>query len=118
MGTAVLAFGLAAAASLAMSWVLVSRLEMLGERLGLSGAALGLVAALAADAPEITAAVTALSHRDGAVGAGVALGSNVFNLAAILGLAAVVAGRVALHRRVVALGGVVGLWIAVVGVLA
>lgn len=118
MGTALLAFGLAAAISLATSWVLVARLEMLGERLGLSGAALGLAAALAADAPEITAAITALAHRDGAVGAGVVLGSNVFNLAAILGLAAVVAGRVVLHRRVVALGGAVGVWIAGVCLLA
>ena len=42
--------------SLATSWVLVSRLERVGERLGLSEALLGIVAALAADAPEVTAA--------------------------------------------------------------
>ncbi len=40
--------------------------------------------------------------------------SNVFNLAALLGLAAVVAGRVGFHRRVVLLGGVPGVWVAVV----
>ncbi len=40
--------------SLAASWLLVSRLERLGERAGFSEAWLGLVAALAADAPEIT----------------------------------------------------------------
>jgi hypothetical protein len=33
------------------SWLLVSRLERLGERAGFSDAWLGLVAALAADAP-------------------------------------------------------------------
>jgi cation:H+ antiporter len=38
----------------------------------------------------------------------------VFNLAALLGLGAVVAGRIGLHRRVVALGGAVGAWIAIV----
>ena len=104
--------------SLAASWLLVSRLERLGERAGLSEAWLGLVAALAADAPEITSAVTALVHGQAAVGAGVVIGSNVFNLAALLGLAAVVAGRIVFHRRVVLLAGLPGIWIAVVCLLA
>ncbi len=73
--------------SLAASWLLVSRLERLGERAGFSEAWLGLVAALAADDPEVTAAVTALSRGQASVGAGVVIGSNVFNLAALLGLA-------------------------------
>jgi hypothetical protein len=46
------------------------------------------------------------------VGAGVIIGSNVFNLAALLGLAAVVAGRIAFHRRVVLLSGVPAAWVA------
>jgi len=46
------------------------------------------------------------------------IGSNVFNLAALLGLSAVVAGRIALHRRVVLLAGVPGVWIAAVCLLA
>ena len=87
--------------SLAASWLLVSRLERLGERAGFSEAWLGLVAALAADAPEITSAVTALARGQASVGAGVVIGSNVFNLAALLGLAAVVAGWIGFHRRVV-----------------
>ena len=37
--------------SLATSWLLVTRLERVGERLGLSEASLGMVAALAADTP-------------------------------------------------------------------
>jgi hypothetical protein len=41
---------------------------------------------LAADAPEISAAVSALTSHQQSVGAGVVLGSNVFNLAALLGL--------------------------------
>ena len=73
-----------------------------------------MLAALAADAPEITSAVTALSQHQQKVGAGVIIGSNVFNLAALLGLGAVVAGSIALHRKVVLLGGVVGIWIAAV----
>jgi cation:H+ antiporter len=98
--------------SLGASWLLVSRVERVGARLGLSEALLGMVAALGADMPEITAAVTALAGGHGRIGAGVVIGSNVFNLAALLGFAAVVAGRIALHRRVIAIEGAVGLWIA------
>jgi cation:H+ antiporter len=111
---AVVAFVVGASVSLATSWLLVSRLERIGERLGMSEALLGIVAALAADAPEISAAVSALTSHQQSVGAGVVLGSNVFNLAALLGLGAVVAGRIGLHRKVVALGGAVALWVAVV----
>jgi cation:H+ antiporter len=104
----------AAAVSLGASYILVTRLERIGERLGLSEGLLGVLAALAGDAPEITSAVTALATHQNKVGAGVVIGSNVFNLAALLGLGAVVAGRIALHRKVILLGGVVGVWIAVV----
>jgi cation:H+ antiporter len=107
-------FVLGATVSLAMSWVLVTRLERVGERFGLSEALLGMVAALAADAPEITASITALAHQQRAVGAGVVIGSNVFNLAALLGLGAVVAGGIRLHRRVVLLGGAIAMWVALV----
>jgi len=112
-----LLFAAGVAVSLAASWLLVSRLERLGERAGFSEAWLGLVAALAADAPEITSAVTALARGQASVGAGVIIGSNVFNLAALLGLAALVAGRIAFHRRVVLLGGVPAVWVAVATVL-
>jgi cation:H+ antiporter len=116
-GSWLVLFTLGVAVSLAASWLLVSRLERLGERAGFSEAWLGLVAALAADAPEITSSVTALSRGQASVGAGVVIGSNVFNLAALLGLAAVVAGQVRFHRRVVLLGGIPGIWIAVVCLL-
>jgi cation:H+ antiporter len=110
--TVALAFLGGAAVSLATSWILVSRLERVGERLGLSEGLLGVLAALAADAPEITSAITALIHHQHRIGAGIVIGSNVFNLAALLGLGAVVAGRISLHRRVVLLGGTVGAWVA------
>ena len=115
--TGALLFAAGVAVSLAASWLLVSRLERLGERAGFSEAWLGLVAALAADAPEITSAVTALARGQASVGAGVVIGSNVFNLAALLGLAALAAGRIAFHRRVVLLGGVPGVWVAAVTLL-
>ena len=113
----VLLFAAGVVLSLAASWLLVSRLERLGERAGFSEAWLGLVAALAADAPEITSAVTALTRGQASIGAGVVIGSNVFNLAALLGLAAVAAGGIAFHRRVVLLAGVPGIWVAVVCLL-
>jgi cation:H+ antiporter len=106
------AFIAAAGVSLATSWLLVSRLERVGARLGLSEALLGMLAALAADAPEITSAVTAMVGHQSRIGAGVVIGSNVFNLAALLGLSAVVAGRVGLHRRVILMEGTVALLVA------
>lgn len=111
-------FVLAAAVSLAASAVLVVRLERLGARLGLSEALLGLIAALAADTPEVTSAVTALAQGQHDIGTGVVLGSNVFNLAALIGLGAVVAGGIALHRRVVIFEGAVAVWIAAVCIAA
>ena len=45
------------------------------------------------------------------------IGSNVFNLAALLGLAAVVAGWIGFHRRVVVLSGVPAVWVAAVCLL-
>lgn len=105
-------FVLGAAVSLVASWVLVARLERVGARVGLSEALLGMVAALAADSPEITSAVTALIGGHSRIGAGVVMGSNVFNLAALLGLGAIVAGRIALHRRVILFEGVVAVIIA------
>ena len=114
---AVAVFTAGAAVSLATSWLLVSRLERIGERLSFSEALLGIVAALAADAPEITAAISALTTHQQRLGAGVVLGSNVFNLAALLGLGAVVAGGIKLHRKVVVLGGTIALFVAITSLL-
>ena len=118
VGLSVVAFVIGAIVSLATSWVLVSRLERVGERFGLSEALLGMVAALAADAPEITASVTALAHHQATVGAGVVLGSNVFNLAALLGLGAVAAGSIGLHRKVVVFSGTVAMAVGAVCLLS
>jgi cation:H+ antiporter len=120
MGTqlSVVAFVAGAIVSLATSWLLVARLERVGERFGFSEALLGVVAALAADAPEISASVTAVLHHQPTVGAGVVIGSNVFNLAALIGLGAVVAGRIGLHRRVVVFSGAVALFISMICLLA
>ena len=118
IGPAFAVFVVGAIVSLATSWVLVIRLERVGERLGFSEAILGVFAALAADTPEITASITAIAHHEQTVGAGVVLGSNVFNLAALLGLGAVAAGRINLHRRVVLLSGSVAVIVAVACLLS
>ncbi|HZL65306.1 MAG TPA: hypothetical protein VFD50_10260 [Thermoleophilia bacterium] len=98
--------------ALAASAVLVTSLERLGARFSLPEASLGLVVALAADSPEVSAAVAAYVRGDASLGAGVVLGSNAFNLAALLGLGAVIAGRIVLHRKVVLLEGVVAATVA------
>ena len=100
-------FALSATVSLTASVLLVARLERVGERIGVSEALLGLMAALAADGPEITSAITAIARGHATVGIGVTLGANVFQLAALLGLSALVAGRLLFHRREVLLQGAV-----------
>jgi cation:H+ antiporter len=111
-GASAALFVAAAVVSLATSAVLVTRIERIGARLGCSEALLGLLAALAANAPEVTSSITALARKQGTIGTGVVLGSNVFNLAALLGLGALVAGRVVLHRRVVVFAGTIALLLA------
>jgi cation:H+ antiporter len=115
-GAAMAVFWPAAVLSLAASAVLVTRLERLGARVAMPEALLGLVVALAADAPEISSAVAATASGQRGVGTGVILGSNAFNLAALLGLAAIVAGQIRLHRRVVLLEGSVAIWLAAVSI--
>jgi cation:H+ antiporter len=109
-----LAFLVAVAAALAASAILVVRIERLGARLALTEAVLGLLAALAADTPEIVTAITALVRGENEVGLGVILGSNVAKLAMLLGLAAVVAGGIRFDRRVVLLESVVGIALAAI----
>ncbi|HTV11022.1 MAG TPA: hypothetical protein VME20_04100 [Acidimicrobiales bacterium] len=111
-------FPLAAVCSLVASTGLVSRLDRLAGSFGLPEALLGLVVALGADSPEITSAITASAEGHRTVGTGVVVGSNVFNIAALLGLSALVAGSVRLHRRVVLFDGVAAAWVALATLLA
>ncbi len=108
----VVEFLLATGIALGASTLLISRLERVGARLGFTEATLGLVAAMAADGPEITSAFTALSQGRHDIGIGVILGANVFNLLVLLGLGALLAGRIQLDRRVVALEGFIACWLA------
>jgi cation:H+ antiporter len=85
------------------------RLDHVGPRLGLPEAVVGLLTAVAADAPEISSAVVALARGQKQVSLGVVLGSNAFNLAAMIGLSAVLAGTVTIGRRALAVEGGVGI---------
>jgi cation:H+ antiporter len=114
---AVLLFLGGLALTVASSIVLARGLDRIGERLGFSEALLGIVTAVGADAPEISAAVAALvtGHED--TGVGVVVGSNVFNIAALLGLSAVIAGPVRIHAHGLALNGGVAVAVALLGAL-
>jgi cation:H+ antiporter len=82
------------------SIALTGTLERLGTRFGLSGGTLGLLTALGADSPEISSAIFALSLGHNDMGVGVVLGSNIFNLATLLGLSAVLVGKIGVSRSV------------------
>lgn len=91
------------------SIVLSRRIEQLGKWLRLSESLLGIIAALGANAPEISSAISALRHGQRDLGLGIVFGSNIFNLAALLGLSALCSGRVRVSRRTLLLNGSVAL---------
>jgi cation:H+ antiporter len=99
---------------LAASALFAGRLDHIGLRLGLPEALLGLLTALAADAPELASAVTALVAGRHAVAVGVVVGASAFNLAAMLGLSAVVTARVRARHEALELEAFVGLWMLAV----
>jgi cation:H+ antiporter len=90
------------------------RLDRVGLRLGLPETLLGLLTALAADAPEVSSAIAAVVKGEHSVGVGVIIGSNVFNLAAMIGLSAVLCGGIRIHREALAVEGLVGVAVTIV----
>lgn len=96
------------------SLVLAEVVDRIGERFGFSEGLLGIVTALAADSPEIAAAVTAIHKGQTGVGLGVVVGSNIFNIAALLGLSSVIAGKVRIRRRAALFQGSVVLFVTIV----
>jgi len=95
------------------SAVLSRRIEQLGQWLLLSESLLGIIAALGSDAPEISSSLSALRNGQHDLGLGIVFGSNILNLAALLGLSAILAGKVQVSRRTLYLNGGVA-----VGVMA
>jgi len=110
-------FAASVALSVGSGFLLARSLDRVGARLRITDGLLGILTALGADAPEISTAVVAVVAGHGDLGVGVVLGSNVFNLAALLGASAVIAGGMRIGRRAVALEGTVAVGISVVAVL-
>ena len=102
------------ALSIAASAVMAHRVDQVGASLGLSEGMLGMATALGADAPEISVAITAIASGQHDLGMSVIFGSNIFNLAALLGLSAAVAGPIRVRRRGLALDAGVAFWVTAV----
>lgn len=96
------------------SIVLGRDIDRIARRLRLSEGFAGLLTALGADAPEISTAIIALLQHQHDLGVGVVIGSCVFNLAGLLGLSALVAGRVRIGRQGLALDGIVAITVIVI----
>lgn len=90
-------------ATLGASEVLVRGVGRLARNLGLLGGVVGLIVALGADSPEISSSVSAVANGSSAAAAGIVFGSNIFNLAFLLGGAALTTGHLRVHRSAVVL---------------
>jgi cation:H+ antiporter len=113
-------FAASLGATLLASAVFARRLDRLGRRFGWPEALVGLLTATASDGPELSSAIAAMAHGRQSVGVGVVVGSNLFNLAAMIGAVALLTGSVRIGRRALALEGglalcVAGLSMAVLG---
>jgi len=114
---AALLFVASLALSVVSSLLLARALDRIGTSLRITDGLLGILTALGADAPEISTAATALLTHHASVGVGVVLGSNVFNLAGLLGLSALLAGQVRIGRRAAVLEGSAALLVSGLAVL-
>ncbi len=119
MGTAleILLFIASLAGMLAGSILLSRAIQSVGQAFPVPEQFLGFLTALGADSPEISSAIVAMLSGQRDVGAGVVFGSNLFNVASLLGMAAVIAGRITFRRGTVILNGAVGLVVTAVAVL-
>ncbi len=102
------------AITLVAAGLFARRLDRLGVRFGFPEALIGLLTALAADGPEISSALFALAKGANNVGVGVVVGSNAFNLAAMIGVSGVLAGGVLLPRETLWLEGLIGVVITLI----
>ena len=116
-GLAAVLFVVSLAATLYAAAVFAERLDHLGERLGLPEGLLGLLTAAGADAPELATAIAALATGAKSAGFGVVVGSNVFNIGAMIGVSALLCGNVRIRRDALALEGGVALAVTLVVVL-
>jgi cation:H+ antiporter len=115
-GLAIPLFLVSLAVTLAAARTFAIRLDRLGVRFGFPEALIGLLTALAADGPEISSALFALAKGAHNVSVGVLVGSNAFNLAAMIGVSGLLAGCVALPRATMLLEGLPGAVVTLIAV--
>jgi cation:H+ antiporter len=102
-------FVAALAVTLAAASTFATRLDRLGAKYGLPEVWIGLLTALAADAPEVSSALAALIKGAHDASTGVIVGSNIFNLAAMIGVSALLVGSVRIARNTLVLEGTVAI---------
>jgi cation:H+ antiporter len=102
-------FVVALAVTLVAAETFARRLDRLGAKYGLSEVSIGLLTAVAADGPEVSSALVALVKGAHDASVGVIVGSNTFNLAAMVGVSVLLAGAVQVPRKTLVLEGTVGL---------
>ena len=100
-------FVMALAVTLGAASTFATRLDRLGAKYGLPEVWIGLLTAFAADAPEVSSALVALIKGAQDASTGVIVGSNIFNLAAMIGVSALLAGSVQIARKTLVLEGTV-----------
>ncbi|MGO9904758.1 MAG: sodium:calcium antiporter [Solirubrobacteraceae bacterium] len=106
------------AVTLGAARLFARRLDRLGVRFGFPEALIGLLTALAADGPNISSALYAVVRGEHSVGIGLLVGSNAFQLAAMIGMSALLAGTVMLPRDALVVEGVAGLLVTVLAAAA
>lgn len=116
-GLAAVLFVVSLVATLYAAAVFAKRLDHLGEGLGLPEGLLGVLTAAGSDAPELATAIVALATGANSAGFGVVVGSNVFNLGAMIGVSALLCGSVRIQRDALALEGGAALGVTIVVVL-
>ena len=90
------------------------RLDRLGAKFGLSEVSIWLLTAIAADGPEVSSALVALIKGAHDASVGIIVGSNMFNLAAMLGVSALLVGSVLVPRKTLLLEGTAGLLVTAI----
>ena len=108
VAAAVPLFVVALVVTLVAAATFARRLDRLGAKFGLSEVSIGLLTALAADGPEVSSALVALIKGSHDASVGVIVGSNTFNLAAMVGVSVLLAGAVSVARKTLLLEGAVG----------
>ncbi len=99
VGVAVPLFVVSLGVTLVAAATFARRLDRLGAKFGLSEVSIGLLTAIAADGPEVSSALVALIKGAHEASVGVIVGSNMFNLAAMLGVSVLLAGSVLVGAR-------------------